>query len=242
MKIVALNLKMNFDLNDAKTYAESLEGVVTGNPRVLVFPSFPLLTFFNSKKYETGSQDISEYLKGSYTSSVSASQVASCGATWTIINHSERKLFQKETDDILATKIRNALTNNLKVIFCIGESSEDKKEGRTEFMIRRKINHVLGKFNKEELSKMIVAYEPEWAIGSGKTPTNDEISKMADLIKKEIANMSGLDMPILYGGSINSYNISLLNTISNIDGFLVGKASLDIRSLEDIIKTSISNI
>lgn len=235
MKKVVLNLKMNMTLIEIKSYEEEISKICNHNPEVIICPSYPFLHLFSNPSYLLGAQDVSQFIDGGYTGEVSARQVASIGAKYTIINHSERKKVSNVSDDIILSKIRNALSANLKVILCIGETYEEKRSGRTKNILINKIIRIFNQLNREDLKSIIIAYEPEWAIGSG-IPANDyETNELSGYLKQEIFRNYDKDIEVLYGGSINSYNITNLINMVNVDGFLLGKSSIDLKEVNDIL-------
>lgn len=235
MKKVVLNLKMNMALEEIKKYETEMSKVCNHNPEVIICPSYPFLHLFISPNYLLGSQDVSQFIEGGYTGEVSAKQVASTGAKYTIINHSERKKVSNVSDEIILSKVRNALSANLKIILCVGETYEEKRSGRTTNILLNKIVRLFNQLNRDDLKNIIIAYEPEWAIGSGIAADDREVNELTGILKQEIFRNYDKDMEILYGGSVNSYNITNLITMVNIDGFLLGKSSIDLKEINDII-------
>jgi triosephosphate isomerase len=235
MKKVVLNLKMNMTLEEIKSYEIEISKICNHNPEVIICPSYPFLHLFTNTNYFLGSQDVSQFIEGGYTGEVSARQVASIGAKYTIINHSERKKVANVSDDIILSKIRNALNANLKVVLCVGETYEEKRSGRTNNILINKIIRIFNQLNREDIKNIIVAYEPEWAIGSGIPAGPQEINELSGIIKQEVFRNFNKEIEVLYGGSVNSYNITNLVNMFNIDGFLLGKASVDLKEVNDIL-------
>lgn len=186
-----------------------------------------------------GVQDVSAFgATGAFTGDVSAVQVADLGAKFTLIGHSERRQYHGETDEILTAKITNAFNANLSVIYCIGETKEEYERGDTEQVLRAQLA-LLEQFTKNIIEdmpspKLIIAYEPIWAIGTGLTPTFDEVESVHHFIGKQLSAF-GISAPILYGGSVNDKNASEFAKSAVIDGVLVGGASLKIDSFSTII-------
>ncbi len=214
MKIYA-NLKMNMNYDEIKIYKENVE-----KEGLIVFPSYIYMNEFNG--FELGSQDVSIYKNGSYTGDISAEQLNSMNVNYCIIGHSERRKYYNENNEVLRLKLKQLIDNNIKPILCVGENDgEDTLEV---------LKDQLSILKKEDV---IVAYEPVWAIGSGKIPTNEEIEKVVDYIK------NNYNVSVLYGGSVDENNISELKKINGLSGFLVGKASCDFNktnSMLDIIR------
>jgi triosephosphate isomerase len=235
VKKIVLNLKMHLNLEEMNKYQEEITKIANHNPEIIVAPSYPFLYLFNNPNYLLGAQDVSQFIEGSYTGEVSAKQLASMGVKYAIINHSERKKIAFPTDDIILSKIKNALNAGIKVILCIGETYEEKKINKTFPALRNRLIKIFNQINREDLKNIIIAYEPEWAIGTGISANSYEIDALAAELKKEIFRNYDKDMEILYGGSVNSYNITNLAKMVNVDGFLLGSASIDLKELNDIL-------
>jgi triosephosphate isomerase (TIM) len=224
-KILALNHKMNLLPNELNTYIDNIN---IDNKNLIVFPMSIYLPYFINKGFSCGVQNISHYDNGSYTGELSALSSSKLGAEYTIIGHSERRSF--EDDKVINLKILQALKSNLKVILCIGELTNN--EGK-EKILKDQINNSLENVN---IKNVIIAYEPVWAIGTGLVPTNEEINNSIKFIKDEVKSSFNSDIKVLYGGSVNEKNISAINSIEIVDGYLVGGASLDYNKVLEMIK------
>lgn len=224
MKIVAANLKMNLNYEEIKNYVEKIDNI--DNKNIIFIPTNIYVPYFLNKGYSVGVQNCHYLDKGAYTGEVSPSQIKSMGVDYVLIGHSERRSYFKEDNELLNKKIKEALKNNLKVIYCVGETKEEKDLGKTKDVIKESLINGLKDIDEE----VIIAYEPVWAIGTNVIPTMDEIKETVDYIK------SIYNYKTLYGGSINDKNIEELNNISNVDGYLVGGSSLDIEKLNKIIE------
>ena len=209
------------------------------NKVILCLPN-TLLYFYkkkiNSKFISLGAQNC-HYLQkfGPYTGSVSPYMLKSVGSEYVILGHSENR-FQGETNKIISKKIQSSLDQNLKVIFCVGETLKEKKRKKTFSILKRQIMSSIKKnFN---LNKIIIAYEPVWSIGTGKTPKTNELVKTFNFIKSIFKKKLKVRKPptILYCGSVNSNNVRKFSSISDIDGFLIGSASISPKNFIDIIK------
>ena len=207
--------------------------------RVIITPPFTLIEsfakYFQRKKILIGSQNC--YQKdffSSDTSAISPYMLKSVGAKYTLIGHSDNRA-EGDNDSILKNKVKFAIKNNLKVVFCIGENKLEKKNKQTLSILKKQLIKVLeSKFDKKNI---IVAYEPIWSIGSGKIPTKQELQKTTTHIKKVLKNIFKNKSPaVLYGGSVDGKNIDMLKQISEIDGFLIGGASKSSKKFIDIIK------
>ena len=206
--------------------------------RVIITPPYTLLESyakqFKNKNISIGSQNC--YQKDQFssnTAAVSPYMIRSVGSKYTLVGHSDNRT-EGDTDKILKDKVKYALKNNLKVIFCIGENKKDKKNNKTLSVLKNQINRVLNKsLNKNNL---IVAYEPIWSIGTGKIPSQKELKTTIIHIKKVLMKILKKSPPVLYGGSVDGSNVKLFKEIKEIDGFLVGGASKSSKKFIDIIK------
>ena len=207
--------------------------------RVIITPPYTLIqtfaSYFKSKKITIGSQNC--YQKDQFSSdtgAVSPFMIKSIGAEYTLVGHSDNRS-EGETDQMLRNKVLFAQKNNLKVVFCIGESKSEKIKKKTFTVLKRQITKVLDK--KIKKNKIIVAYEPVWSIGTGKIPTSEDLNKTTLYIKKVLRSIyKGKSPAVLYGGSVNEENSALFREMKEIDGFLIGGASKSSKKFIDIIK------
>ena len=191
--------------------------------------------YFKNKKISIGAQNCYQKEQfSSNTAAVSPYMLKSVGAKYTLVGHSDNR-GEGDTDTMLKDKVKYALKNNLKVVFCIGENKTEKKNKKTLSVLKRQLTKVLEKkFNKNNI---IVAYEPIWSIGTGKIPTVDELKKTTIHIKKVLKGIFKKNSPaVLYGGSVDGSNVEMFKEIKEIDGFLVGGASKTSKKFIDIIK------
>ena len=207
--------------------------------RVIITPPYTLIEsyakYFKNKKISIGSQNCYQKEQfSSNTAAVSPYMLRSVGAQYTLVGHSDNR-GEGDTDSMLKDKVKYALKNNLKVVFCIGENKSEKKNKKTLSVLKRQLNKVLEKnFNKNNI---IVAYEPIWSIGTGKIPTVSELKKTTIHIKKVLKNIFKKNSPaVLYGGSVDGSNVEMFKEIKEIDGFLIGGASKSSKKFIDIIK------
>ena len=207
--------------------------------RVIITPPYTLLEsfakHFRNKKLLIGSQNCYQKDKfSSDTAGVSPYMIKAVGVKYTLVGHSDNRA-EGDTDTMLKDKVKFALKNNLKVIFCIGENKFQKKNNATFSVLKRQLNKVLEKkFNKNNI---IVAYEPIWSIGTGKIPNQKDLLKTTIHIKKVLKKIfKNNSPPILYGGSVDENNIQVFKQIKQIDGFLIGGASKSSKKFIDIIK------
>ena len=189
----------------------------------------PMAKKFKKSSIEVGAQNCHENENyGPFTGSVNSSMLKNVGAKYVIIGHSENRR-TGETDKLINLKIKSALKSGLKVIFCIGETFQQKRKKITKQVLNKQINLGLDKIKNK--NKIIIAYEPVWSIGSGLIPKSNELFTTINSIKKKTKSLK-----VVYGGSVNSKNINELKSINNIDGFLIGGASQDPKKFIDIIK------
>ncbi len=223
MKYLVCNFKNKLLKDDILKYNKSLVDIETKVKLVLCPPSI-YLDMFDKSGYELGVQDISSFMDKTITGEIEATQVKSMGAKYVIVGHSERRIYRHEINIDFINKINNAVENELNVIYCIGETLNEKENGRTYEVLEKQISEVL---NNVEIKNIMVAYEPVWAIGTAKVPEADEIKENIKFINDIIMEKYEEKLDILYGGSVNDTNIGELCTIKGLNGFLVGGASLD---------------
>ena len=206
------------------------------NTHVVFAPSFVYLhkvakMCANTSKVVAAAQDCSANEKGAFTGEVSASMIASCNAKYVVLGHSERRANFKESNEILKTKVGQAFRNDLKVIFCCGESLSQRESGVHFDWIKAQISESLFHLSSEEFKNIVVAYEPIWAIGTGVTASTDQAQEMHAFIRnilvEQYGNEVALSTSILYGGSCKPSNAKELFSSQDIDGGLIGGASLN---------------
>lgn len=236
-KIVAGNWKMNTTLAEGIALAKDVNSELAGrSPKCDVVICVPfthlasVAAVIDSKKLGLGAENCADHTKGAYTGEVSAPMVASTGAGYVILGHSERRQYYGEDSAILKTKVGLALENNLTPIFCIGEVLEQREDGSYLQVVKTQIQEALFDLTPEDFSKLILAYEPVWAIGTGKTATDDQAQEMHAFIRGVIAEKYGKEIAencsILYGGSCKPSNAKALFAKPDVDGGLIGGASL----------------
>jgi len=231
MKYLVCNFKNKLLKEDIIKYNNRLGDIETKVKLVLI-PPVCYLSMFDKTSYELGVQDISSFMDKTITGEIEAFQVKSLGVTYVIIGHSERRNYKHEINIDFINKINNANEAGLKVIYCIGELLSDRENGNTYMVLEKQISEVL---NNVSLKNIMIAYEPVWAIGTGVTPEIDEINETINFIKTTIMEKYEYKVVCLYGGSVNNENIESLCKIKNINGFLVGGASLDVTKVKDIL-------
>ncbi|MEW6773560.1 MAG: triose-phosphate isomerase [Bacteroidota bacterium] len=234
-KIVAANWKLNKTLDEGLNLVNFIQSKVNEYDDVIkIFcPTFPLLypihqVLQKNKKFFLGAQNCSTFEKGAYTGEVSAEILKSVGCEYVIIGHSERRKLFNEDENILKTKLSIALKHQLKVIYCVGEELDQRNQKLHFNVVKSQLENIL-ELTDEHLQQVIIAYEPVWAIGTGVNATPKQAQEMHAFIRETIATKNAdiaNAMPILYGGSCNPANASQLFSQPDIDGGLIGSASL----------------
>ena len=245
--IVAGNWKMNKTLQEGLNLAKGIEAALAGkkvNCEVIIGTPFihlaSLAQTIDTKKIGIAAENCADKVSGAYTGEVSASMVASTGAKYVILGHSERRAYYHETPEILKEKVLLALDNNLTPIFCIGEVLEEREAGKHFEVVKSQIENSLFNLSAEEFGKIVLAYEPVWAIGTGKTATAAQAQEMHAFIRATLAAKYGKtvadDCSILYGGSCKPSNAKELFANPDVDGGLIGGAALEVESFMGIIE------
>ena len=242
--IVAGNWKMNTTVSEGVKLATEVNEAlnnVDAKCEVVICVPFTHLTSCKAvcgEKLHLGAENCADKAKGAYTGEVAASMVASTGADYVILGHSERRAYYGETVEMLAEKTKLALENNLKVIFCIGEVLEEREAEKQNEVVKAQLESVFC-LSAEDFGKIVLAYEPVWAIGTGKTATDEQAEEIHAYIRSLIAEKYGEqvadDTAILYGGSCKPSNAKGLFAKPNVDGGLIGGASLDAESFMGIV-------
>ncbi len=245
-KIVAGNWKMNKNLQEGIALATELNNALATKPNCDVIICTPFIHLakvsdvINHNIIGLGAENCADKEKGAFTGEVSAEMVKSTGAEYVILGHSERREYYKETPEILKEKVQLALANGLKVIFCIGESLAEREANKQNQVVKAELEGSVFNLSAEDFSKIIIAYEPIWAIGTGKTATSDQAEEIHAYIRSVVADKYGKEVAentsILYGGSCKASNAPELFAKPDIDGGLIGGASLKCEDFMGIIK------
>ncbi|MFN7086518.1 MAG: triose-phosphate isomerase [Burkholderiales bacterium] len=234
-KLVAGNWKMNGNLAANRALLDCVVPAVAplAGMKCVVCAPFPYLAqvreLLRSTGMAWGAQDLCQFDNGAYTGGVSAAMLADLGCEYVIVGHSERRSIFGETDEVVAAKFAAGLKAGLRPILCVGETLAEREAGTTEHVIARQLDVVLAKSAVTAWSKTVIAYEPVWAIGSGKTATPEQAQAVHAFIRGRIAAMGreiAAALPILYGGSVKAANSAQLFAMPDIDGGLIGGASL----------------
>jgi len=239
---------MNHTLDDGIRFFQELELSLMNLPvEAVVFPTSalikPLLSHSERIGIQIGAQNLNENSSGAYTGEISATILRSCGASWVIIGHSERRDIYGETDDLLAKKIHAALSEKLKVILCVGEHLKTRESGNAMDFVKGQLEIDLETVSVDDMHLITIAYEPIWAIGTGMASSPDDAEEMMSFIRNWISEKFNADVAdkirILYGGSVKPDNMADYSAMANIDGALVGGASLDAKSFHAIIEAAV---
>ena len=245
--IVAGNWKMNTTLPEglqlAKEVNDALKGIDAKCDVIICVPFThlaPINGVIDQNSLGLGAENCADHTSGAYTGEVSAPMVASTGATYVILGHSERRQYYGETSETLKEKVNLALANGLTPIFCIGEVLEEREAGKHFDVVKAQIEEALFDLSAEDFSKLILAYEPVWAIGTGKTATDDQAQEIHAYIRSVIEGKYGKEVAentsILYGGSCKPSNAKALFAKPDVDGGLIGGASLKADSFMGIVE------
>ena len=248
-KVIAGNWKMNNDIKETQNLLSKLTSGISMdnlNCDVIVCPAFTSLseayTLLKDTKIKLGAQNMYFESSGAFTGEISASMLKSVGCEYVILGHSERRTIFGETDELINNKIKKANASGLKPIFCIGELLEEREAGITEKVIEKQIRSGLKDIPSEEMGNVIIAYEPVWAIGTGKTASPEQAEEVHKFIRSLINDKYGASISdkivIQYGGSVNNKNAKELLSQKDIDGALVGGASLKADAFIEIIKAT----
>jgi triosephosphate isomerase (TIM) len=248
-KIVAGNWKMNKTLEESHALIAELTGMVSDEVKtpteVVVCVPFPYLIPVKNHlgagaRIKVGAQNCSEHEWGAYTGETSASMLASAGIPYVILGHSERRQYFAENSPVLVKKIDRTLAQKLTPIFCCGEPLEIRENGTHETLVKQQVQEALFHLSVDAIQKVVIAYEPVWAIGTGKTATSQQAQDMHVIIRKHLADKYGAaianNISILYGGSVKADNAQELFSQPDVDGGLVGGASLKSREFVEIVK------
>lgn len=247
-KIVAGNWKMNKTFTEAEDLlfgiADELQQGRPEDVEIVVFPPAIFLELANDVATENGFfaglQNISEHESGAYTGELSAAMVASAGGSHVILGHSERRTYFGETDALIAKKIDQALKHNLTPVYCCGEVLQEREDNRHFDVVEKQVSESLFHLSEDDFAKVVIAYEPVWAIGTGRTASPEQAQEMHAFIRKVLAGKFGdaaASTAILYGGSCNAANAKELFANADVDGGLIGGASLKAVDFVTIIRS-----
>lgn len=245
-KLIVANWKMNKTIGEAISYIKELKEFIKDvqDKDIVVCPPYTALSAVSAEikasNIALGAQDMYWEKEGAFTGAISAEMLKEIGVKYAIIGHSERRQHFNETDFTVNSKVKAALANSLAPIVCVGENEEERKNDDTKAVVEEQVKNGLMDLSREEFLKLAIAYEPVWAIGTGKNATPEEADEVHAFIRGMITDMhdeeTSQKIRILYGGSVNPGNIKEFTAKENIDGALVGGASLDAKKFSDIIR------
>lgn len=248
--IVAGNWKMNKNSDEAETLARAVVEAVAGvnEVDVVICPTFTALervsTVVKGTAVGLGAQNVSWEAEGAFTGEISTAMLLTCGCSHVILGHSERRQLYGETDATVNRRVKAAFKAALSPIVCVGETQAERESGLTEKVIKSQVHGSLEGLTPEEVSKLVIAYEPVWAIGTGLTASPEQAEEVHALIRSVLADNSGQDVSnavrIQYGGSVKPDNAAVLFSQPNIDGGLIGGAALDAESFAAVVKGAVS--
>ena len=224
--IVVLNNKSNLDKKEFMEYQNELKKIESSY-QLVICPSQVYLNSIDLPTFDLGSQNVSSYHQGAYTGEIYAHQLKSLDVKYCLVGHSERRKYQRETNKDINEKIKRLLEEEITPILCVGETKEQKDSKKTKSVLLSELNECLSGINNNDI---IIAYEPVWAIGTGITPTKEEVEDVLKEIKKVYQKNK-----LIYGGSLNQENIAEFKTSDIIDGYLLGGLSLKPQELKDFI-------
>ena len=245
-KMLAANWKMNKTPDETKSFFHEFLPLVAGHDRdeIIVCPPYtdvhPALQAARGSSVAIGVQNVHWKADGAYTGEISAPMLLSLGVTHVIVGHSERRQYFGETDDTVNMRLKTALESGLTAICCVGEVLEEREAGLCDDVLRRQCVRAFHAISAKKAANLVVAYEPVWAIGTGKTATPEIAAEAHAVIRREAAEVFGEEfaakLRVLYGGSVKPDNAASLMAQEEIDGALVGGASLDAKSFAAIVK------
>lgn len=240
-KLIVANWKMQLTTKEAVKLAKRI-GDLSSAAALVLCPSFTALASLaalGKSNYELGAQDVFWEEAGAYTGEVSPRDLKELGAKFVIIGHSERRQFLGETDEMVSRKVKTALADSLVPILCVGETEPERAAGEQKTVVERQMRAVLGRLGNLSKTRLVIAYEPVWAIGTGRTPQPAEIQEMHQLIFSLVSQWPGgqnCRLQVIYGGSVNADNILDFLSLPEVDGSLVGGASSDFKKFRELLK------
>lgn len=245
-KIVAGNWKMNMTLDESVNLINELKQISTNDVDIKIAPSFTNLnkavSLLGSSEIEVIAQNVHFEERGAFTGEISIEMLKSVGVLSVIIGHSERRKHFNENDSILSKKAKTAIDNSLNIIFCVGEELSEREKGNHFELIKNQIINGLFGLDIDQIKNVVVAYEPVWAIGTGKTAENYQIQEMHEFIRKLFNDKYGSDISqqirILYGGSVKPNNAEEIFSLNDVDGGLIGGASLNFSDFNAIVQAA----
>lgn len=245
MSIIIANWKMQLNLAEAKNLAEALKNISDNKKEIVVCPSFVSLTavgnILKKSKVKLGAQDCFWEARGAYTGEISTEELKAAGCEFVIIGHSERRQYLNETDEMVHQKVKAAVAAEISPIICVGETFEQRQMGARDYILIQQTTSALQGIKIDFPQRVIIAYEPVWVIGSGQAVLPADAAAASQVIRHILFDFFPFELVknnflIIYGGSVDSNNVSSFSTQESIDGFLVGGASLKAKDFISIIR------
>ncbi|MDX1953275.1 MAG: triose-phosphate isomerase [Verrucomicrobiota bacterium] len=247
--IIAGNWKMNKTVAESLDLVEDLKRELASIKEVDIVVCPPFTALYSVGKailhsnIRLGAQNMSEHINGAYTGEIAAGMLKEFSVRYVILGHSERRQYQKENDELIGKKAQAVHAASLKPIVCVGELLEEREARQTEKVVERQLKGCLSGLSPQQMEETVIAYEPVWAIGTGKTASPQQAQEVHAFIRRQVAQLFDETVArrvrIQYGGSVKPANARELMSQPDVDGALVGGASLEVRSFSDIIKNSI---
>ncbi|AIY04876.1 triosephosphate isomerase [Planococcus sp. PAMC 21323] len=244
--IIAGNWKMYKTAAEAKQFVEEVNGLVPSSEKldaVICAPALFLSQLVISSEdsaLQIGAQTMSEQDEGAFTGEISPVQLTDIGVKYVIIGHSERRQYFNETDESVNLKVKAAFAHGLVPILCVGETLEHRENGETGSIVEAQVEKGISGLSEEQITQLVIAYEPIWAIGTGKTATAEDANEVCGIVRKKVASLYQAEtadkMRIQYGGSVKPANVDELMGMEHIDGALVGGASLEVESFVKLLE------
>ncbi|ANU23852.1 triose-phosphate isomerase [Planococcus donghaensis] len=244
--IIAGNWKMYKTATEAKQFVEEVNGLVPNAEKldaVICAPALFLAQLVISSEesaLQIGAQTMSEQDEGAFTGEISPVQLADIGVKYVIIGHSERRQYFNETDETVNQKVKAAFAHGLVPILCVGETLEQRENGETGSVVEAQVEKGISGLSEEQITQLVIAYEPIWAIGTGKTATAEDANEVCGIVRKKVASLyedqTAEQLRIQYGGSVKPANVDELMGMEHIDGALVGGASLEVESFVKLLE------
>jgi len=238
MNYCIANWKMNKTISESINFLEEFKKKALQNikSKIMLCPSFTSLkileTHLTGTKIELGSQNVHQKKRGAYTGEISVEMLKEIECEWVILGHSERRQYFLEEDVIINDKMNTVIENDLKPILCIGENESQRNKNETFDVLKNQLSTALS--NITLTSKMLIAYEPVWAIGTGLSANFDQINEVVNWISQFLLQEFSLKVPILYGGSVSAVNCESIISLENVSGFLIGTSALDVNEFSRI--------
>lgn len=243
MKYLICNLKANKNKDEMIKYERELScKQFSSNIELIVCPSTPFLFIFQDSKFTLGSQDVSKFNEGPYTGEVTAYQLSSLNVKYVLVGHSERRKYLRENEADIVEKIKKSYHSHIHPIYFIGETLAEKQSNQTAQILEKQLSLVINEVPIYKRSKMLIVYEPVWAIGTSLIPNEEDIRYIITFIKNFLKAKYDITIPVLYGGSVNKNNIEELSSIKELDGLIVGESSKDAQQIIEIYNSYQKNI